>query len=170
MRSFSLFLCFSLLLTACFAQNDGLSDIVKKESHFQSQVARITSHILTQDYNVHYHRLLWKVDPTKTYITGEVSTWFAPDSSGFQALHFDCASNLKINEVLWHGQKAVWSQAVKDILRIDLPVAVAAGQIDSVTIRYEGVPMGTGFGSFARSTHGNNNPILLSILFFYFYL
>lgn len=152
--------CCFLYVCCVSAQNDPLSDIVEKERLFRSQVQQVSAHVLTQDYDVLYHRIAWKVDPTKTYITGTVTTRFSAGIDHFKALHFDCASQLKINEVLWHGQSLTWSQAVKDILRIDLPAALAAGSVDSITVRYEGAPVGTGFGSFARSTHGAGNPIL----------
>jgi aminopeptidase N len=51
-----------------------------------------------------------------------------------------------------------------NILIIDLNQYLQAGQLDSLTVYYHGVPPGTGFGSFAAETHGpNNTPVLWTL-------
>ena len=52
-----------------------------------------------------------------------------------------------------------------DLLEITLPSIIPAGQLDSVTVTYHGVPPNTGFGSFVTTTHDTilNTPVLWTL-------
>jgi len=168
MKNTCFFCLFFLLCALLSAQNDrssislsdaSLSELVHLESQYHAQFLHFKPNDLTQDYNIKYHRLEWEVDPTKTYIKGQITTYFVPQAASFQKLHFDFANNMKINEIRWRGSPVTWSQSIKNILQINLPGILPAGRLDSITVNYEGAPVSTGFGSFARATHGTA-PIL----------
>lgn len=159
-----LFVPVTLLLGTLFLMRENpdstdLYHLAQQEGAYYAQHLEVVPNVLTQDYDVKYHRLQWEVDPTKTYIKGTVTTYFVPQAAGFQKINFDFANNLKINSIQWHGTTLTYSQATKDVLQINLPGVLPAGMVDSVTIQYEGAPASTGFGSFSRATHGTQ-PIL----------
>ncbi|MEM8908197.1 MAG: M1 family aminopeptidase [Bacteroidota bacterium] len=108
---------------------------------------------LTQDYDLKYHRLEWVLDPSENYISGQVTAYFVPTSTSFQAINFDFASNMTVNEVRYHGNALNHLFSSEENLQIDFPQILPMGQLDSVTIVYEGAPAETGFGAFQQGTH-----------------
>ncbi len=164
-----IYLLFSLLAmsSSLLAQTDevmckDLSTIIAQEQHHHEQMLNFRTNELTLDYDVKYHRLELEVDPNQYYIKGEVTTYFTPVVANFQNLNFDLSATLTVNAVTYHGQPVSFSQIGNDNLLITLPSVVASGQLDSISIDYEGVPTETGFGSFIQTTH-NDAPIIWTL-------
>ncbi len=131
------------------------------EQHQAHSSATFRSNPLTQDYDVVYHRLSLEVDPFVSYIKGQVTTWFKPQTPGLDVLHFDMYDGLMIDSIQWHNSYCTYTKA-NNTLAIQLPEALLAGELDSVRIWYQGKPSTSGFGSFNQSTH-NNTPILWTL-------
>lgn len=123
--------------------------------------AQFRSNPLTPDYDVVYHRLSLEVDPAVSYITGEVTTWFKPQMSGLDILHFDLYDGLLIDSIHWHNAACTFTLS-NNTLAITLPEFLTGGILDSVTIWYQGEPSTSGFGSFNKSTH-NNTPVIWTL-------
>ncbi len=162
-------LSFSLLAmsTALMAQTDDvmckdLDYLIGQEQHHHEDLINFRTNEFTLDYDVKYHRMDWEVDPSQYYIKGTVTTYFTPVVSNFQDLNFDFSATLNVNQITYHGQPVTYSQLGNDNLLINLPSIIAEGQVDSVTISYEGVPTETGFGSFIQTTH-NDDPIVWTL-------
>lgn len=97
--------------------------------------------------DIKYHRFEWNIDPTKTkYISGQVTTYFVTTKSNVNRITFDLNRNSFNNgnlEVLYRGTVLSHSfpaSGNRDVLTIQLPSALPIDKLDSVTIKYGGVP------------------------------
>jgi aminopeptidase N len=119
----------------------------------------------TSNYDITYHRLEWEIDPAEYYIKGLVTSYFVPNTDEFDQINVDLAEALQVNTVTYRGQALNFQQTSEDILEIYLPHPLAAGQLDSVSIDYEGAPPRGGiFPSFERSFHGPESvPIIWTL-------
>jgi aminopeptidase N len=116
----------------------------------------------TQNYDLKYHRMEWMIDPGEYFIAGTVTTYFVPTEDDFNEISFDLATVLDVSEVLYHGQTLNFQQLSGNQLKISLPNPLSQGQLDSVSITYEGEPPSSGFGSFGQGTH-NGVPALWTL-------
>jgi aminopeptidase N len=64
--------------------------------------------------------------------------------------------------VHYHGLPLAFGHLPGDLLAIALPDSVPFGNMDSLTVWYQGQPTGTGFGSFIQETH-NSAPIIWTL-------
>jgi aminopeptidase N len=157
----------AILSTIAFAQQGedvickDLSYIVEAEQHHHKHIIDFRTNELTQNYDLKYHRLSWEVDPAVLYIKGEVTSYFMPIQDDFNQINFDFKNNMTVNEVIYHGNSLSYVQ-VNDNLRINLPATIELNTLDSITVRYEGAPGSSGFGSFENAYH-NGTPVLWTL-------
>ncbi len=109
----------------------------------------------TDNYDLKYHRLEWTVDPAVYFIRGTVTSYFVPSGEGFQTIQFDLYSGLRVVEATRNGKALTFAQHSDDRLEVRLGETLLSGKLDSVTIRYEGAPRRSAFGSFSQGTHSN---------------
>lgn len=108
----------------------------------------------SDNFDVKYYRAQWEVDPAdRRIISGKVTVHFKMLVQG-SAVSLDLMNALTVSSVS-RNQAALAFTHSGDVLQIDLPSALAAGALDSVTVAYSGVPANTGVGSFTISTHGS---------------
>ncbi|MFT6996958.1 MAG: aminopeptidase N [Cryomorphaceae bacterium] len=138
-----------------------LSHIVEMEKKGKGQLLNFKTNEATQNYDLKYHRMEWTVDPAENYISGEITSYFVPTEDEFQQINFDFADNMTIVEVRY-GSELLNAQQADDNLKINLPEILPIGQLDSISVKYEGAPNSTGFGSFIQGTH-NGIPILWTL-------
>jgi Peptidase family M1 domain/Secretion system C-terminal sorting domain len=127
-------------------------NLVEREQAAHQNLINFKANPLTSDYDVKYHRMLWNIDPAVHYIDGSITTYFEPTVAAFSVLNFDFSTFLSADSVKYHGNNLTFSTA-NDNLQINLSGPIGIGILDSVTIYYQGAPTGSGFGSFATSTH-----------------
>lgn len=161
-----LFLLFlSFLLTAQTEHHHickDFSHLVEREAHNHHQLANFQRNEATQNYDLKYHRLYFEVNPSDLYIKGTITSYFVPTSSDFNAINFDFADALNVTEVQYHGN-TLNHQTSNNNLKITLPNVVPQGQLDSISVSYQGVPSNnSGFGSFIVAQH-NNTPVLWTL-------
>lgn len=114
-------------------------------------------------YELGYQRCFWAVDPAVHFIRGHITSYFTPKAGPLQEIDFDLSLNMQVDSVIYHGLPAAFSQNSGDILLIQLPAPVPGGQIDSITVYYQGAPqVGQGFGTFQTATH-NGTPVLWTL-------
>jgi aminopeptidase N len=111
------------------------------------------SRSFTSTYDIKYHRLEWTIDPNVYHISGTVTTYFAPYSNNFQDVFFDLSDSLQVDSVKYHGNTLAHTRPGNHLLKIELPTAINANQLDSITVHYVGVPDSNGFGSFVQDYH-----------------
>lgn len=138
------------------------STVSCSEMHRGEWMLNYRSNPATNDYDLKYYRAYWTVDPADLYITGEVTAYFQPLADNFLTIHFDLAEVLTVDQVWYHGQPLSSTFSEPFLLKIDLPQEVGTGVLDSITIRYQGEPFNSGFGSFATSTH-QGTPVLWTL-------
>jgi aminopeptidase N len=152
---FLIFFFFAVILQA---QNDhtwckDLHSIANAEMHAKSSLVGFRANPLTDGYDLKYHRFQWEIDPRVFYIRGTVTSYFVPLADNFQEMVFELSTSLNVQQVLYDNKPVLFGQWSGDILRITLPAKLAKGKLDSITVRYQGAPPRTGFGSFSQGTH-----------------
>ncbi|WP_299393335.1 M1 family aminopeptidase [uncultured Gelidibacter sp.] len=154
-------LLFLFVFSFVNAQEDQLKTL--REAELKSALKRMEFRASpnTGNYDVKYHRLELDVDPAVAHIQGEVTTYFEAKAPLSQ-ITFDLATNMTVSQVLQRGTPLVFSHNTTDELVITLPKTQQIGVLDSLTIRYSGNPVSSGFGSFEVSTH-NGKPVLWTL-------
>ncbi len=155
--TFSIFAWSCLWFTGVFGQGDSeawLKQLMMVERHqflgkISGQETRNGS-----DYDLKYHRLEWKVDPSENYISGAVSSIFEVRVEGFSSISFSLSENMSLDSVRYHGYLILGDQIdhTGNTATIGLDEVVPAFSLDSITLYYHGSPVSSGFGSFAIAT------------------
>ncbi len=116
----------------------------------------------TNNYDIIYHRILWKIDPAVKYIQGEVTSHFKALENDMAFIYFDLINALSVDSVK-HNNTLLTVNHTNNLVKITLPNVLNEGDIDSVTVYYKGTPQTlTGFGAFETDVH-NGAPILWTL-------
>lgn len=150
--------------TTIFAQTekDYMEDMIHSERHSHENIINFRANPLTNNYDVKYHRFNWDVDPAVLFISGSVFTRFVVTGATMDQLHFDFSESLEVDSVIYNGQQLNSEEIGDDVLRIDLPSTLNRGDVAEIEVFYKGTPAGSGFGSFANSTH-EGTPLLWTL-------
>jgi len=139
------------------------SEITARERESARDRIEFRSSGLTDNYDLKYHRLEWNIDPNEYFISGTVTSYFLPRENNLQRIYFDMDDKLKVLEVRYRGNAISYQHdQQEDLLAVDFPAAIKEGQLDSVSVTYEGRPSQTGFGSFTQGSH-NGTPIIWTL-------
>ncbi len=115
------------------------------------------------DYDLTYQRMEWTVDPAVRYISGRITSYVISLKDSLLVVEFDMDSVLVVDSVR-HLSGVVQFIRENNKLYLNMPEAVAAGTMDSVTVYYHGEPQSSGFGSFTQSVHGPENiPVIWTL-------
>ncbi|HRG42625.1 MAG TPA: hypothetical protein PLC27_14550, partial [Saprospiraceae bacterium] len=160
----TLFLVISLQIVVFAQEQDQYTD------HYCNKAHSVRNHFnpmlrtnpLTEGYDLKYYRFEWTIDPAINGIAGTVTPYFKVLGDDFAEINFDFSSALTIDSIVYHGQKLSFSQPSSYLLKINLPAAISAGTLDSLSITYQGAPPSGGFGSFIQSSH-NGVPVLWTL-------
>ncbi|MEN8186812.1 MAG: M1 family aminopeptidase [Bacteroidota bacterium] len=137
--------------------------IVNSEKRNASQKIAYKANSNTNNYDLKYHRLEWKVDPSNAFIEGDITSYFIA-SENLGSITFDVAQNLVVSKVMQRGVSLPFTQNSSDELVIQLPETQNQGVLDSLTVTYSGNPVSSGFGSFETGTHDVvNTPVLWTL-------
>jgi aminopeptidase N len=112
-------------------------------------------------YDLIYQRMEWEVDPNVRYISGKVTSHLKSKNNGLVEVELDLHEDLKIDSVLLGKEPGNYSRWGNK-LSVFLNNFLAYGEIDSLTIFYQGEPVSSGFGSFAAGVH-NDVPVLWTL-------
>ncbi|MBK6545119.1 MAG: T9SS type A sorting domain-containing protein [Saprospiraceae bacterium] len=155
MKYFSL-LIFTNFLVIGFSQQaptkEGFQNIVKAEQKANALKLNASAQIFIDDYDVIYHRCEWQVDPAVYYIQGKVTTYLSPLVLDFQNIRFNLSNVLHVDSVEYRGTKVGFTHLL-DELTIPIQNTIQIGEMDSVSVYYQGAPPKTGFGSFDANMH-----------------
>ena len=118
---------------------------------------------LPYNYDIHYHRMEWEIDPAVCYIKGAITTHFS-STHPLDSILFDLDEMLQVDSVWFQNTMASYSHT-GDVLSITLPQTLAQGTMDSVTVFYQGLPDTTGvWKPFIFDTHGDAPSPIISTL------
>jgi len=106
------------------------------------------------NYDLIYQRMEWKIDPAVKYISGKVTSYFKSETENLAEIGFDLDSLMTIDSVFYQNQK-VQVKRNGDRFFIQFENPLSSGQIDSVSVFYQGEPekQQTGFGAFGMGIH-----------------
>ncbi len=113
------------------------------------------------NYDIKYQRLEFEVDPAIRYITGKITTYFVSNENNLDEISFNLQKQLIIDSVLFQNEKISFNHK-KNIVTINLPTKSQKGNLDSISVYYQGIPGSSGWGSFIISKH-NNVPIMWTL-------
>ena len=111
-----------------------------------------------------YHRMAWEIDPNVLYIKGVVTSYFVAAEDAVNKVSFDLARELTVDSVKSGNAALTFSHDTDDRVSIDLKAALPRGQLDSVTIYYQGEPpfsLGI-LNAFTQTNHANG-PIVYTL-------
>ncbi len=152
-----------LSLTTTFAQTSAneLNGIVKSEKNSAISKMALTTNPNTDNYDIVYHRLQFKVDPAIHFIAGEVTTKYIAKQN-ISSVTFDLSNDLVVSSVKQRGDNLSFTRSANNELIINLQVTQSTGVLDSLTVTYSGIPPTSGFGSFITSQH-SDTPVLWTL-------
>ena len=160
-----IFLFIFLIPIVLNAQNnaDELADIVAFESSVASKKINFKANMNTANYDLKYHRLEFELDPSSSYIEGEITSHYVPNQDLNQIV-FDLTDNMIVSGVyhLYSGASLNFTQTTEDELIIDLLQTQSAGVKDSLKVVYAGNPISSGFGSYEQDYH-DGAPIIWTL-------
>ena len=105
----------------------------------------------SSNIDVKYYRCRWEIDPSVRFINGEVTVYFKA-SENTNSIILDMMSVLVADSVKQRSNQLSFNQP-NNTLEVNFSNTINAGQLDSISIYYKGIPASTGFGSFIQSSH-----------------
>jgi aminopeptidase N len=167
MRKYSLLVFFISASVFSFSQTEPQKDFTDKISLSDQNAASAFLKkplIFNGDnYDLKYHRMVWRIDPDTLYIYGEVTSYFITTKPSVSQISFDFSSAMTVDSVTYHSSMISFTHGSGDILVIDLPSSLSLSQLDSVSVYYHGSPpQGSGFGSFKKGFH-NSVPVIWTL-------
>jgi aminopeptidase N len=153
---------FLILATVNYAQNSKLqlNHIATTEMQNAVKKMNLIANSNTQNYDITYHKLQFKVDPANYFISGIVTTTFTAVTN-LSTVTFDLTNQLTVSYVTQNGLALSFSQNANNELTISLPNVLYSGSSATVTISYSGVPPKQE-EAFISSTH-NDTPVLYTL-------
>ncbi|KFF22768.1 peptidase M1 [Chryseobacterium sp. JM1] len=133
--------------------------ISKKEKKSALSKKNVQFNPNTVNYDVTYHKLELKVNPSVRNISGKVTTTYTA-LSNMNTITFDLVSQMVVSSVKQNNVNLSFIQNANKELVITLPTTQLAGTSASVEITYAGIPPSTGHVFF--TTH-NSSPIFFTL-------
>ena len=130
--------------------NDSISFQIKTFSQSQKSKNENTA-ILTNNYDLKYHRFFWYIDPAQRFISGSVTSYFVAKDIMY-SIQFALSADMTADSAIYKGNK-VFINHTGNLLDISFNNQILKGQLDSIIVYYHGVPPKTGFGSFDNYVH-----------------
>jgi len=109
-----------------------------------------------------YQSMHWEVDPAQLFIKGEITYHFKSKVADLTEFHLDLTNALQIDEILQESNPLTFTHTDDQLVTVTLNNTLNVGDLDSVTIFYQGVPPSNGFGSFVQGTHADQ-PIIWTL-------
>ncbi len=105
----------------------------------------------TGNYDLKHYKFELEADPNISYLKGKVTPLFEIVGDDVTSIFFDFNSGMTVDSIKYHGDKINYSFTGSFELKVDLPITLQDGDLDSLSIWYQGNPEASGFGSFATS-------------------
>ena len=129
-----------------------LQQIADNEKAAYSKLMQPHESLIVNNYDLKYHRFFLFADPSKSSISGSVTSYFVSTQTGMESIQFELYKTISADSAFYHGVKK--SPAHNgNVVTVPFDKSVAQGSLDSVTIFYHGDPTASGFGSFGREIH-----------------
>lgn len=158
-------LIFLLLCTVAKAQENMSAEAILKEmEEIRQSEQRIYGRLLNEspkgdaftvastNFDIHYLRLEWTLNPAIRYISGAVTNYFTI-TENTNSIVFDLLNSLRVDSIYYHNGKVNFQQTPDNGVTVNFPVTLTRNTKDSLTIFYQGDPGSGGFGSFYQGQH-----------------
>ncbi|NOR74881.1 MAG: T9SS type A sorting domain-containing protein [Draconibacterium sp.] len=155
MRKFGLISLFTFIVLSVFAQKPDPDFFDKIAFQEKANLIIKSTFVESQNYaltDVVYQRMEWEINPNVLYIKGVVTTYFKSKTQNLSEIDFDLNSLMTVDSVVQNQKKITFTQAQNKI-QISLPESLNEGQLDSVSIFYQGIPANSGFDTFSKTVH-----------------
>jgi aminopeptidase N len=155
MKKLELIILFAILTLPVFAQQPDFDFFDKIAFEEKSNYTKKSAFTESQNYaqtDFVYQRMEWEINPDTLYIKGVVTTWFKSEIQNLSEIEFDLFSSMTVDSVVGNNEKLTFNQSENKI-NITLPESLNEGQLDSVSVYYQGNPGNSGFGSFSKTMH-----------------
>lgn len=139
------------------AQSPAEMDFVCKHIHNHKSL-KSTPDTIGLNYDLKYHRMHWEVDPSERYIRGAVTSYFLMKKTS-SLIDFQLTDAMTVDSVQHPSLKSY--SLSQDVLSVRLNNVIEQGQLDSLTVYYQGVPDDE--AAFALDVYDDNNPILWTL-------
>lgn len=136
-------------------------DLMEREVQKYQKMINYNINPNTLNYDLKYQRLDVFLDPTVLQISGSVTSHFLPNAE-MSSIYFDFTDQIPVSEIVYHGANLPFQQLATKELKIDFPTAISSNTLDSLTVKFAGVPDNTGRTSFYMGTH-NGSPVLSTL-------
>ena len=136
-----------------------MKDLINNESKAFTKKHQINSSH-TSNYDIKFHRMKFNIDPNIFNISGEITTYFIPNSE-LENIKFDFTDVISVDEVLYNGESLVFTQG-NDILTCTFKSSLVIGKLDSIKVIYSGVPE-SGINGISQSFHDDDVPIISTL-------
>jgi aminopeptidase N len=161
MKKYILFILLTLTAIGYSQKNENsIQDIATVEQKTASKKMNFKANPNTQNYDITYHKLEFKVDPASYYISGKVTTTFKA-LSDLTTVTFDLTNKLTVSSVTQNGTALTFTQNSSNELVITLASVVNLNTSATVVISYSGAPA-NGEQAFTTSTH-NGSAVLYTL-------
>lgn len=144
------------LITGFFVTSLPAQETVSIAAAEQKRFAALREYDLnsvsSNNFDVNYYRCNWEVDPAVRYISGSVTSYFTI-TAATNNIVYDLSTVLNVDSVYFRGSKISFTQNPGNALQLNFGQTLSAGELDSVSIFYRGVPPSA--GAFTQSTHNS---------------
>jgi len=145
------------------AMHDMLREL--KTSHLEktTNLAGVRGEVpsVGEDYDVSFYRLNLKVDDIAETLDGNVIMTASALSDGFSLVALDFYNDLSVDSVKSGGQSIPFTQQ-SEVLEINLPDTLSAGESFLVNTFYHGTPASYGWGTIGFDQH-ETGPIIWTL-------
>ncbi len=149
-------ICYDSSASFCSFSNNYSKNSIEEVPHIGKNYANFE----LSGFDIKYYRCIWESDPSIRYIRGEVTIYFTFLES-LDEISFDLRNALNVDSVLQNDHQRSFSRK-NDSLIIQLPRRANVGELDSLTIYYQGVPANSGFGTFTNIVL-KEGPVMFSL-------
>ena len=160
-KTYLLLLCLSISFVFAQKNRSTTNSIAEAEMKSAAQLMSVQVNPNTLNYDITYHKLEFRINPSVKFITGKVTTTYTAMSS-MGTLTFDFANSLTVSSVKKGTVNLTFVENTNNELIITLPTTQLSGTSATLEINYSGVPPSNGFDSFVQSTH-NGTPIIWTL-------
>lgn len=155
MKKFGFLSLLTIITFLAFAQKPNPYFFDKIAFQEKSNFINKSTFVESEDYaltDVVYQRMEWEINPNVLYIKGVVTTYFKSKTQNLSEIEFDLHSSMTVDSVVQNHQEINFSQS-QNKLKIPLSKILNEGQLDSVSVYYQGAPSRSGFGAFSKTVH-----------------
>ncbi len=157
---FSLFTTFCFVFTFSQTFSDHKSFVTQEIQTYQKMID-FNVNPNTLNYDLQYQRLEVYLDPAILQISGSVTSHFLAKEN-MQYIYFDLTNLLTVSEVIYHGRNLNFEQLATKELKIEFSSELPSNTLDSLTVKYSGVPDNSVRTSFYVGTH-SGSPVLSTL-------